>query len=281
MTSEAWVASLQPKISGTWNLHRQLPADLDFFVMLSSVSGIIGSPGQSNYAAGNTFQDSLARHRVRQGKKAMSLDFSLMAGHGYAVENRDAAVQFIKTRLVMEMTQAEIFAMLNIVCDKDFVVDENHAQIVMGLELPAHIAASGMDAGWLNEPLFSHLHQMPSDTSTSSAVDGIDGANDTTSEQQDIASLVAGAASLADASNAVAVALADKLCRVLSLDRESFSFEQPLHVYGVDSLIAVEIRNWFQQKLRVDLAVFEILGGGTVTTLGRAVVEKLELRPTS
>lgn len=274
MTSEAWNASLRPKVAGTWSLHRMLPDDLDFFVMLSSVSGIIGSPGQSNYGAGNTFQDALARYRVRQGRKAVSLDFSLMAGHGYAVENRDAAVQFIKTRLVAEMTQPEIMAILNMVCDRDFAADEEHAQIVMGLELPADMAARGLDANWLNEPLFSLLHQMPLASDTNSTVAGIGGVQ-STADEQDVLSLVTGAASLVEAGNVVAIALADKLCRVLSLDRASYSFEQPLHAYGVDSLIAVEVRNWFQQKLRVDLAVFEILGGGTASTLGRAVAEKL------
>lgn len=62
--------------------------------------------------------------------------------------------------------------------------------------------------------------------------------------------LVTSAASLVEASNAVAGALADNLCKVLSLDGEAFSFDQPFHVYGVDSLIAVEMRNWFQQSFR-------------------------------
>lgn len=60
----------------------------------------------------------------------MSLDFSLIAGHGYAVEDRDAARSFIKTRLVMEMMQVEVLEILDIVCDADFVVDEGHGQIV-------------------------------------------------------------------------------------------------------------------------------------------------------
>lgn len=279
MTSEAWFASLQPKVAGTWNLHGQLPDDLDFFVMFSSISGIIGSPGQTNYAAGNAFQDALARHRVQQGKKTISLDFSLMAGHGYAVENRDAAVQFIKTRLVMEMTQPEILAVLDMVCHREFMVDGDHAQIVMGLELPADIARRGVDGfNWLNEPLFSNLHQVTS--SSGGSGDGASGTADSDSaREKDVAALVAGAASLAEAGNAVAVALADKLCKVLSLARESFDVEQPLHVYGVDSLIAVEMRNWFQQKLKVDIAVFEILGGATSTTLGRTVAEKLRPAP--
>ncbi|KAI0909849.1 KR domain-containing protein [Ustulina deusta] len=49
------------------NLHQQLPRDLDFFVLFSSPAGTISSQGQSNYAAGNTFQDKLAAYRLARG----------------------------------------------------------------------------------------------------------------------------------------------------------------------------------------------------------------------
>lgn len=46
MTFEQWTRSTQPKIKGSWNLHEFLPKDMDFFIMLSSMAGIIGNPGQ-------------------------------------------------------------------------------------------------------------------------------------------------------------------------------------------------------------------------------------------
>ena len=52
MTPEQWSLSVNPKASGTWNLHRFLPKELDFFVMLSSIMGILGGRGQANYNAG-------------------------------------------------------------------------------------------------------------------------------------------------------------------------------------------------------------------------------------
>jgi hypothetical protein len=52
MTPEQWSLSANPKASGTWNLHRFLPKELDFFVMLSSSLGILGGRGQANYNAG-------------------------------------------------------------------------------------------------------------------------------------------------------------------------------------------------------------------------------------
>lgn len=48
MTFEDWVVSTEAKVNSTRNLHEALPRELDFFIMLSSVSGVLGSPGRAN-----------------------------------------------------------------------------------------------------------------------------------------------------------------------------------------------------------------------------------------
>jgi hypothetical protein len=45
MSYDDWITCTRAKIQGSWNLHEALPKHLDFFVMLSSISGIIGNPG--------------------------------------------------------------------------------------------------------------------------------------------------------------------------------------------------------------------------------------------
>jgi NADP-dependent 3-hydroxy acid dehydrogenase YdfG len=85
MTPEQWTLSVNPKAAGAWNLHEILPKDLDFFVMLSSSSGIAGTRGQANYAAGNTFLDALAHYRVSRGLKAVSIDIGPVLGAGVSI----------------------------------------------------------------------------------------------------------------------------------------------------------------------------------------------------
>ena len=53
MTHAQWSKTIRCKVNASWNLHQLLPSDLDFFLLLSSIVGIYGSPGQANYAAAN------------------------------------------------------------------------------------------------------------------------------------------------------------------------------------------------------------------------------------
>jgi myxalamid-type polyketide synthase MxaB len=73
------------KVDGAWHLHtlsRSLP--LDFFVCYSSMASMLGSPGQSNYAAANAFLDALAHHRRSLGLPALSINWGRWAESGMA-----------------------------------------------------------------------------------------------------------------------------------------------------------------------------------------------------
>ncbi|MEO0946631.1 MAG: MupA/Atu3671 family FMN-dependent luciferase-like monooxygenase [Cyanobacteria bacterium J06641_5] len=85
---------MQPKVAGTWLLH-QLTAnlDLDCFVCFSSISSLVGTPGQANYAAANAFMDGLIQYRHRLGLSGLAVNWGPWSESGMAaaLHSRDRA----------------------------------------------------------------------------------------------------------------------------------------------------------------------------------------------
>lgn len=85
MTPQSFWAVMRPKVLGGYLLHRLLAAQqLDFFVLFSSASALLGTPGQSSYAAANAFLDALAWSRRQRGQPALSIDWGPWSEVGLA-----------------------------------------------------------------------------------------------------------------------------------------------------------------------------------------------------
>ncbi|MCP4993781.1 MAG: SDR family NAD(P)-dependent oxidoreductase [Gammaproteobacteria bacterium] len=89
---------LRAKMSGSWLLHTLTQTlDLDFFVLFSSATALIGAMGQGNYAAANSFLDALALFRQQQGLPGLSINWGPWAEAGMAVQHRQVGLNAIQT----------------------------------------------------------------------------------------------------------------------------------------------------------------------------------------
>ncbi len=118
---DRFAAVLAPKVQGSWNLH-QATKDrlLDFFVLFSSVSSTIGNRGQSNYAAGNSFMNSLAHYRRALGLCANSICWGPWAEAGMAAAGDRPGEKMAQNGILGIRLQEGISAMFSII-QKDLV----------------------------------------------------------------------------------------------------------------------------------------------------------------
>ncbi len=88
LTTQDWAhfqTTLQPKALAAWHLHRLTAADeLDFFLLYSSASSVLGSPGQANYAAANAVLDGLAAYRKARGLPVAAVNWGPWGKGGMA-----------------------------------------------------------------------------------------------------------------------------------------------------------------------------------------------------
>ncbi|GAB3386546.1 type I polyketide synthase [Amycolatopsis echigonensis] len=115
LTPERVDAVLAPKVDGALNLHELTrETALSAFVLFSSVSGVLGAPGQGSYAAANAYLDALASHRVAHGLPGLSLDWGLwgeVGGMGGTLTEEE--VQRLAASGIVPLSTAEGLALFD------------------------------------------------------------------------------------------------------------------------------------------------------------------------
>lgn len=270
MDHEQWEGCLAPKVQGTWNLHRHLPADMEFFVMLSSVAGLVGNRGQSNYAAGNTFQDALAAHRRARGLAASCLDLCNIMSVGFVAENQET---LNKNPLFFfshdGIREDEFLSFIEFHLDAERAARRGAPQVAVGLAPLSVFRQRGLpEPTFIKTPLFRTLRSTGSD-----GLADKDGASGDGEGGVSVTNALKFAESLDAAAVLVSDALVRRLSRTMRIPVADIDVGKPIHVYGVDSLVAMEVRNYLASECGCEISVLDIMGNKPIELLSRDIAK--------
>ena len=275
-THDEWQTAIIPKVNGARNLHEALSGEaLDFFILFSSISGIVGQWGQGNYAAANTFLDSFVQYRHAQGQPASVLDIGVMGDVGYVSQNPGVLEQFkqtsISTLREQDLLDALQLAMRNGTSSPPSPAGYlNPAQLVMGLRSTKPLSDPGNRCIWKRDIRMSmYLNRQTAAASTNKGVnEGLKHFLDSVASEPAI---------LDEQSNLdfLTHEIGARLYSFMLRSEEDMDLKQPLSALGVDSLVAMEIRNWWRLNLGIEISVLELLNSGSIEELGKIAVEAL------
>ncbi|ORY03478.1 hypothetical protein BCR34DRAFT_492333 [Clohesyomyces aquaticus] len=266
MSYDSWTTSIAPKVHGAINLHQALAdTDLDFFVLTSSTSGILGTPGQANYAAGNAFLDCLAKHRVARGQCASSLVLPMVQSVGVVAENpeieaalRRKGIYGIDETHLLEAFEASIATQATATPADHLIVGMDPSKLKESLS-----STDVTDSFWTEDTRFKTILSAINSTETS----GTAGAGFT------ILKAIHEANSVQDAIALVSDHFTTKLSRLLLVDIDVFEPEVlPIADYGLDSMIGAELRNWIFKEYAFDIPFQKLNGPLTIAKFAELVV---------
>ncbi|MGW7369332.1 SDR family NAD(P)-dependent oxidoreductase, partial [Streptomyces sp. NPDC054841] len=228
---------LRPKADAAWHLH-ELTQDMDLsaFVLFSSAAGVFGNPGQGNYAAANTFLDSLAQQRRAQGLPAVSLAWGAWErSGGMAGELGEEEARRLARSGVAGLTDSEGMALFDAGCAGDDAL-----LVPMRLDLAGARAQAGVTGV---PPLLRGLVRVPSRRAAQAGtehkgalIDRLAGMPEET-RRETLLDLVR-----------------RHVARVLGMgDAEAVEPQRAFKELGFDSLTAVEFRNHMSEATALRL----------------------------
>lgn len=275
MTFEQWQRAVQSKVSSSTNLHKHLP-NLMFFVMLSSMTGVAGHVSQANYSAGNAFQDALARHRTACGQPAVSLDLPGITDVGY-VAAQDSSHGDNRLRAHVEalgMLSLDWAAMLPLIeaavlrSPQRTRIDD--AQVIIGIapwdQLP--------DGAIVRQDRRFSTLRLASPRGAAIPASAVAGGAAAAASPTAMLAQALKSSTTAERTHSVAEAVAKRLAVIFNVSADDIDLAVPMTAHGVDSLVAVELRNWLSGAANAKISIFEITQSNSLIDFAALLVER-------
>ncbi|MBI4852597.1 MAG: amino acid adenylation domain-containing protein [Acidobacteria bacterium] len=251
---------LSAKVDGAWNLH-QLTKDkkLSLFVMFSSIAGILGTASQSNYAAANTFLDTLANYRRSKALPAQSLAWGLwqQSGSGMTAHLGSSELARMKRQGLDAITEKEGLLLFDraISLPEPLLIVAKLRLETLSKQTSIPVLLSGM--------IKTKILKTRIESSHSKSVLSLKDSLKSLSQNEQLAKLLS--------------LVTKEVAHVLALPESCLLPETPFQELGLDSLMAVETRNRLSTAFAIDLPTTLILRFPTAQSLTSELLKFLQL----
>ncbi|KAL8994171.1 MAG: hypothetical protein Q9169_005790 [Polycauliona sp. 2 TL-2023] len=267
MTAHQFHLPLLTKVDGTRHLHQTFSnGALDFFIMLSSVSGIVGSRGQANYVGGNVFQDRFAWALEPSSKiKYLAVDLGLVQStanyHGENGQRRQKNLLY-QGLLPIDQDQTEAILRYALTCTSN----AGMLQLVVGFDGKSLQEADGSTPA-TRTPMFRHVR------GSTRSVTKRGGQKPALS----LRALISSSQNQREALKHTTEALSLKVSQLISLGQDRAPLDKSLLDFGIDSLTAIDLKSWIQKEFGATLQPSEILDEPSLQSLGKRILSKSDI----
>jgi len=245
-----------PKAVGCWHLHEATKEmDLEHFVSYSSISAIYGNPGQVSYVGANSFLDNFSSWRRAQGLTAMTINWGVIGDVGFVARSGNVGGLLYKQGWKAFSLQQALVVLEQMLLNNPVqrVATDSDWEMI-GSFFP-HSAKSSR---------FSHLIREKELSSGTSSGAGNGSLKITLLE-----------AKSGEQTEILLTQLKDTFARVLGTTADKVSTSEPVTKYGLDSLMANQIRNWIQSNVTVDYSMMRIMRGPTMEEMSVQIIDEL------
>ncbi|TLS26264.1 hypothetical protein PpBr36_04729 [Pyricularia pennisetigena] len=288
------MTGIRPKVNGSLNLERAFASQegtpggqLDFFLLFSSSGSVVGLPGQTDYHMANLFMGAMAANRRARGLAASVIDIGILMEVGYVTRQDSTMLRNLKSMQMNQNWEDEVPVMLAEAIVAGHPESNRPQELITGLTISDDETDRPF---WAAEPRFAFCVRDQrrrfaaadddGDGAGAGAGAGAGGPSDSPMERLR-ATMAAVAASrggdgeygVAELTVAIRDALAQKMEKMLQVQPGSLDMASPIVGLGVDSLLAMEVRQWVQKTTGADMSVLKILGGATGDMIAAAAAE--------
>nr|ALQ33019.1 putative polyketide synthase [Fusarium succisae] len=291
MKWEGWKDAIEPKVNGTWNLHRALHSQpLDYFWLASSAVTFADQPGQGNYKSGCIFTESFCQYRHSLGLPASVLSICGIEDVGYLAENPSAlrsiklqGLHTVREKEFLESVEASLFnsapnshrsaGSFQNLASSEWSPWKNNGHIVIGMRSHLHLDDAKNPTNWRRDRRMGAYHNLSTGDQS-----------DTRGERSQLKDFLQ---SVSEGGDAIETLTKEESIDFLSMEigRKVNDFllrpDGPvdpnlrLSEMGLDSLTAIELRRWFSQVFGLQVSVLEMIGAASLREVGRIVATRL------